>query len=141
MLKNIDWKYLTGEICPCPRPRPCPMDTDMDRDMDMDILSAIVASQVSLSRYVQISPTNVEISSKFTYMNNNLLTLNCVYVCLWPFLSFSFILFVILNNFYLNVLSYIHTFCHLIRIVILNVLPFYTFYHCICIVVLYVLSF
>ncbi len=55
------------------------MSMDMDMDMDMDILSAIVVSQISLNRYVQISSTNVEISSKFTYMNINFLTLNFVY--------------------------------------------------------------
>jgi hypothetical protein len=55
------------------------IDMDMDRDMDMDILSAIVVPQISLNRYIQISSTNVEISSKFTYMNMNFLTLNFVY--------------------------------------------------------------
>jgi hypothetical protein len=55
------------------------MDTDIDRDMDMDILSTTVVSPISLNRYVQISSTNVDISSKFTYVNINFVTLNCVY--------------------------------------------------------------
>jgi hypothetical protein len=53
--------------------------TDMDRDMEMDILSAIVVSQISLNRYVQISSINVDISSKCTSVNINFETLNYVY--------------------------------------------------------------
>jgi hypothetical protein len=80
MVKNIDWIYLIGKFCPSmSTSMSLSVDTDRDRDMDMDIFSAIVVSKISLNRSVQISSTNVEISLKFTYMNINFLTLNCVY--------------------------------------------------------------